>query len=168
MIVTMVAVGVMEMAVNEVVDVIAVRDRLVTTIGTVRMICVMLGHMVRRARVGVLLGHGDHVLIDVVLMRVMQVPVVEVVHMPVVLDRGVAAVLAVLVVMVVCGVGGMVVAHAKSPDPAWLLESSLPTVGLEAASLQSRRERSPLWTCGNCSLARGLPATDRRAYVSRM
>jgi hypothetical protein len=110
-IVAMIPVRMMQAAIDEVIDVIAVRDRFVTAAGAVD---VDVRGIVPAARRGVAVGigraHGDDVLIDVIAMRMMQVPIVEVVDVPVVFHRGVAAAWAVGVV--VMGMG-FAVAHKE-------------------------------------------------------
>jgi hypothetical protein len=79
--------------VDEVVDVIAVRNGLVTAVAAVRVIALGRGGV----PAGMCLIDRDHVLVDVVLVRVMQVPVVHVVDVIVVANGGVAAVRSMLV-----------------------------------------------------------------------
>ena len=109
MIVAVLTVRVMQVAVDEVVDVIAVRDRLVSTVGAVhvgRIVtrALVAGGAVRRVRsVDV-----DLVLVDVILVGVVEVTVVQVVDVVSVLHRGMTAARVVLVVVVLV----LVAAHS--------------------------------------------------------
>jgi hypothetical protein len=90
-----VAVGpvrVMQMAADDIVDVVPVRDGLVTAVGAMcvglRMFAaIVLRRAVRRVR-GI---HGKAVLVHMVAVDVVQVSVVEVIDMVAVLDRSMAA-----------------------------------------------------------------------------
>jgi hypothetical protein len=114
------AVRVVQVAVDDVVGVIAVRDRFMAAAGAVRVILpVITTRMGRRAVRRVRATHGELVLVDVVAMRMVQVPVVEVVGVPVVLDLRVAAVRAVLMIVVL--VFRVIVAHRRVPF-AWLAQ----------------------------------------------
>ena len=92
MIVAVAAVGVMEMSINQVVDVVAVGNGFVAAVGAVNMGGVM-------SAAGVLRGAGgrvdrrqsDAVLVDVAIMQVVQMTIVEIVDVIVVPDGGVAA-----------------------------------------------------------------------------
>lgn len=100
-VVAVVAVGVMEVAVDEVVDVVAVGHGLVSAAGAVNMALLVTGAPVFRGASGrVRLVHLDHVLVNVVSVGVVEVAVVEVVHVVPVLDGDVAALGAVDVVVV--------------------------------------------------------------------
>lgn len=113
MAVAVVAVRVVQLAVDEVVDVVAVRDRVVAAAGAVDVV----GGM-SVGRLGVLRGvgrvDGDRVLVDVVLMRMMQMTVVNVVDVALVADGRVPAARAVHVVVV--GMGD-VIAHGHTVCP---------------------------------------------------
>ena len=91
MIVAAVPVRVVQPPLDQVVDVIAVRHRLMPTPLAVRV------HTRRRLRMTAGMGHIDrnHVLVDVVVMRVMQMPVVQVIDVVFVADRRMPAVVAV-------------------------------------------------------------------------
>lgn len=112
MVVAMIAVRVVQVPVNEVVDVVAMRDSLVATIGTMHMIGVVLGLVIGGADVRILITDSDHVLVHMLFVGMMQMPVMQIVDVPIVLDRSMAAILAVLVVVVVAGVGTVLIAHA--------------------------------------------------------
>ena len=100
MIVAVVAVGVMQMALDEVVRVVAVGHSLVATPGTVLVgrVVVATG-MVSRAIVGVLRAHRNGVLVAMTVMHVMQMTVVQVVRVPVVVHSRVPAIGTVLVIV---------------------------------------------------------------------
>jgi len=99
-VVAVVAVRVMQMAVDEVVDVIAVRDLFVAAVRTVDVLLVMaFAVVIRGAGVGIGGIHREHVLIDVFVVRMVQMSVVQIVRMAFVLDGGVAAIRTVLVLV---------------------------------------------------------------------
>jgi hypothetical protein len=99
-VVAVVAVRMVEVVGNQVVDVISVRHRLMTAPGPVGVPGLMaLAGVLRGAVLGVRFADLDDVLVDMALVRVMEVTVVQVVHVSVVADRGVAAVRTVLVVV---------------------------------------------------------------------
>ncbi|MBN3724170.1 hypothetical protein [Burkholderia sp. Ac-20379] len=96
------------MAIDQIIDVIAVRYRFMAAAGAVDMPRFMTRALVvRRALIGVAAAHLDDVLVDMIAVRMMQVAVVEVIHVVAVLDRGVAAIRAVRVRM---GAGVLVIA----------------------------------------------------------
>jgi hypothetical protein len=87
----MAAVRMVEVSVDEVVDVIAMRNRFVAAAGAMPMAGIVSGaSMIRRASRRIGGAHFDHVFIDLITVRLMQVAVVQVVHVIAVLDRGVA------------------------------------------------------------------------------
>jgi hypothetical protein len=105
MIVAMVAVGVVKVAVDQIVDMVAMRDWVVTTAWTMLVALRMAAAiMVRRATIGIGSTHSDRVLVEVILVRVMQVAVVEIVHVTLVPHCCVAAAWAMLVRMIVMDV----------------------------------------------------------------
>lgn len=92
MVVAVALVHVVEVPVDEVVDVIPVRDRLVAAARTVRVTHLVPGaRMLACAAVRVLRIDGDDMVVDVVAVGVMQVTVVEIVEMSLVHDGPVAA-----------------------------------------------------------------------------
>ncbi len=98
MVVAVIAVRVVQVVGDQVVDVVSVRHGLMPASRAVRVPGLMLTAGMRRGAVlGVCLTGFDHVLVHMILVRVMQVPVVQVVHMSVVAHRGVATVRTVLV-----------------------------------------------------------------------
>lgn len=83
---------VVQVAVDEIVHVVAVRDGLVSAAGAVDVAgFVSVAGVVGRAPGGVGVAHLDAVLVHVVFVREVQMAVVEVVHVIAVLDRGVTA-----------------------------------------------------------------------------
>jgi hypothetical protein len=89
-----------QVVLDEEVDVVAVRDGLVAAALAVDVtVLVARAPVVRRALGGMLAVDGERVLVDVVLVRVMQVAVMEEVGVPFVHHRGVSAVGAVLVIV---------------------------------------------------------------------
>lgn len=101
MVITMVAMGMMEVAGDQVIHVIAMRDRGVAAVGSMDMGGIMAGAgVVGGALIGVGSGHRDDVFVHVSCVGMVQVAVVEVIHMVVVTDGGVTAVGAVSMRMV--------------------------------------------------------------------
>jgi hypothetical protein len=103
-VVAVVAMGVVEAAVDEVVDVIAVGDGGVAAVGAVDVgfVVSLVGVL---ALVGVFLADGDGVMLDLSVAGVFQAAVVEVIDVAFVADGDVAAAGAVL--MRLAGVGGL-------------------------------------------------------------
>ncbi|CAN1722515.1 protein of unknown function [Hyphomicrobium sp. 1Nfss2.1] len=102
MIIAVIAVRMMQMTVDQIVDVIAMRYSLVSAAWAMLMPgLVPHAAMLRRTPVGILTRHFDHMLIDVIAVHVMQVAVVQVIDMIAVLDGLVAAARSVLV-RVIC------------------------------------------------------------------
>jgi hypothetical protein len=115
-VVAVIAVGVVEAAVDEVVDVVAVGHGLVPAPGAVDVLGVVDGGDARLDGVapgGVARADGQDVLVDLAVGDVVEVPVVEVIDVAVVLDGGVPAAGAVLVgvVLVLVLVAVVVVGH---------------------------------------------------------
>ena len=97
-VVAVVAVRVVQVPIDEVIDVVAMWHRFVTAAGAMDVSCfVAAAVVVGRAGVRVGGADSDAVFIDVAAVRVVQVAVVQVVNVAVVLDGGVAAARAVLV-----------------------------------------------------------------------
>jgi hypothetical protein len=96
-------VRVVQVITNQVVHVLAVGHRFVTTPGAVLVLRIVLAALVvRRAPLGVLVVDVHRVLVDVAVVRVVQVTVVEVIHVVLMADRDVSA--SALVLVVVTGV----------------------------------------------------------------
>jgi hypothetical protein len=99
-IVAVVAMRVMEVAVHQVIDMIAVRHRRMAAIGTVLMILIVAAAgMLRRAGVRVLRRDGESVLLDLVPLHVVQVAVMQVINVVLVDNAGMTAIRAVLMGM---------------------------------------------------------------------
>ena len=96
----MVAVRVMQMAIDEVVNVIAMRYRFMAATGAMNMTGFMTAAMVFRCA-GIGIGRADcnDVLIYVIAMRMVQVTVVQVIDMPFMTKGGMAAVRAMLMIV---------------------------------------------------------------------
>jgi hypothetical protein len=86
----MIPMRMMQTPTHEIVDVIAVRDRLMTTSLAMGMIAVPAAR--RRVTVGVLGVDLHHVLVDMIVVRMMKMAVVEIVDMVAMLDRDMAAI----------------------------------------------------------------------------
>ncbi len=112
-VVAVIAVRMVQMAVDQVIHVVAVRHRFMPAARPMHMTGAMAGTVVlRRAAVRVGGADGDHVLVDMVAMHVMQVAVMQEIDVAFVAHRGVTALRAVLVlVMGVLGATG----HRRSP-----------------------------------------------------
>jgi hypothetical protein len=91
-VVAVVAVRVMQVAVDQIVGVVAVRHRFVAAAGAVPMVCVMAAAaMIRGAAVGIARADGDDMLVDMAVVRVMKVAVMQVIDVAVVAHGDVAA-----------------------------------------------------------------------------
>ena len=88
-ILTTAAIGVMQVPVDQVIDVIAVRHGLVAATGSVFMALFMAATIVVRS-CGCWISRvdGNHVLVHMPLMKMVQMPVVEIVRVCLVLNRG--------------------------------------------------------------------------------
>ncbi|MDQ0032912.1 indole-3-glycerol phosphate synthase [Variovorax boronicumulans] len=92
MIIAMVPVWMMKVAVNQVVDVIAMRHGFMAAVGTVNMSRLMTrAAMVRRALIGIRGRDLKGVLVNVAIVHVVQMAVMQIVDMVAVRDGGVAA-----------------------------------------------------------------------------
>lgn len=88
----MVTVRMVQMAIHQVVHMIAMRHRLMATARSMHMIWRMSGAvMVGRAAIGILRVHRQTVLVHVVAVHVMQMAVMQIVDMALVPNRCVAA-----------------------------------------------------------------------------
>ena len=114
-VVTMIAVWVMQVAVDQIVDMIAVRYRLVSASGPVNVIRGMGATiMVRRTSIRIFRADLDPMFVYVVTMWMMQMPIMQIVDVVAVPDSGMAAVRAML--MVVMGMVRFVAcAHRETP-----------------------------------------------------
>lgn len=92
MVVAVVAVGIVEMSVDQVVDMIPMRYRFMTAIRSVHMFSrVPPAPVPGRAGFRVVRGHGDDMFIDMAVMRMMQVAVMQITDMIVMHDARMAA-----------------------------------------------------------------------------
>jgi hypothetical protein len=88
----MIAVRMMQVAANAVVDMIAVRHRLMAATRAMHMTrLVAAAAMVGSAAVRIVAGYLDHMLVDMAAMRVMQMAVMQIVDMAIMPHRRVAA-----------------------------------------------------------------------------
>jgi hypothetical protein len=70
-VVAVITMRIVQMPGDMIIDMIAVRHRLVAATGPMHVVRFMTAAaMIRRAAVGIAAGYADHVLVDVVLMRV--------------------------------------------------------------------------------------------------
>jgi hypothetical protein len=115
MVVAVVAVGVVQVPIDEIVDVIAMGHRLVAASRTMHVTRLVPAALVRRRTgIRVLRRHLDRVFIDVARVHVVQVAVVQIVHVVTMLHGGMAAAGSML--MGVVGVVGLfAVCHVASP-----------------------------------------------------
>jgi hypothetical protein len=109
-IVTVVAVRMMQSAVHEVIDMIAMRNGLMSAIWPMLVCAARFGCAAHR----IFVIDRQCMFVDVILVHVMQMAIVKVVHMTVMPDRGVAAVRAML--MGVIGVVFLVAGHDVTPS----------------------------------------------------
>lgn len=140
----MIAVRMVQMAADQVIDVIAVRNRFVPAPGAVHMARVMTAAgVVLGATFGIGGADLDAVLIDVAGVRMMQVAVVQVVDVIAMTDGGVATAGAMLVVVV-----------AVLPVVAVAHDYDLPFIGAESAppahSLAGRGRRENKTAAAGC------------------
>jgi hypothetical protein len=92
MVVAVVAMGMMQMAIDEVIDMIAMRHRLVAATGTVAVSLIMTAAlMLGGAGIGVRGRHLERVLFHAAAGGMMQMAIVEVIGVAIVLDGRVAA-----------------------------------------------------------------------------
>lgn len=105
----MVAMGVVQVAIDQVVDVVTVGHGFVAAARTVNVAWLMAGAAVRGSASGGIGGaHWDGMLVHMVAVGVVQVAIVQIVDVAVVHDGGVAAARTVLVVVVGVVMGGTV------------------------------------------------------------
>jgi hypothetical protein len=110
----MIAVRMVEVALDQIVDVVSVRNRFVSTIGPVTMSFVVSpAIMFRRADIGIRRTDDERMFFHHAAFLVMQVAIVQVIDMPIMDDSGVAAVWTVFVGMVV------VMSRHGSELPCW-------------------------------------------------
>ena len=112
----MVAMRVMQMTIDKIIDVIAMRNRLVAATGPVHVVLGMTAAlMCWGADGGIDRRHRQLMLLHTAIgVDVMQMPIVQVVDMTIVFQAGVFAVRAVLMIMI-----GVQVSHAEIPLFRW-------------------------------------------------
>jgi nitrate reductase alpha subunit len=116
MIVTMARVREVQVAIDEIADMVAMRHGLVSASRSVHMAFVVTGTGVaRRAMRGIRRAHFDHMLVHVTIVHMMQMTVVQVVDVIAMANGGVAAAGPVNV-RVVCMLGAGALAHGL---PSW-------------------------------------------------
>lgn len=108
----MIAVLVMQMPADQVIDMIPMRNRRMTAVLSMLMLVVVRSAAVaRRALIRIARAHRDAMLIDVIAVNVMQMPVVQIIHMAVVPHRGMPAIGAMDMRMIL--VGEMILCHDR-------------------------------------------------------
>lgn len=101
MIITVIAVRVVQMAGDEIVDVIAMRNRFVAAAGAMNVSSIMSGAaMVGRATIRVPVAHLNPMLVDMIGMRMVKMAIVKIIDMASMPDGNVAAAGSVRVVVV--------------------------------------------------------------------
>lgn len=116
MIVAVITMGMVQVAVHEIAHMIAMGHRLVAAAGAMDMTGLVAAAIVlRRALIGIGGAHLDHMFVDMVPVGMVEMAVMQIVHMVAVLDRGMAAIGAVLVGMVLVDFV-FVVAHDLAPS----------------------------------------------------
>lgn len=117
MVVTVIAMRVMQMAVDEIIDVIAVRHRFVAAPGSVN-VAWLVACAVGSTLIRILCAHLEPVFVHVISMGMVQVTIVQIVDVIAVLNRSVSAVRTVLMVMM--GMMRFVAgAHSGGPRFKW-------------------------------------------------
>ena len=109
-VVAMSVVRMMQFAINQIIHVVAVRNARVAAVGTVNVLPVMAFRS-QRAFVRVDVADGNGVFIHVVAVRMMQMPVVEIIHVPFVHDGEMPAIFAVDMGMVRVSFAGLGFVH---------------------------------------------------------
>ena len=94
----MITMRMMEMALHKVINMIAMRDRFMSAAGSMNM-PLLVACAVWSALVGIVRRHPNHMFIHMILVRMVQMTLVKIVHVTVVLHRGVPATSPVLVWM---------------------------------------------------------------------
>ncbi|HUA38815.1 MAG TPA: hypothetical protein VMA35_10530 [Candidatus Sulfopaludibacter sp.] len=92
-IIAMSVVRVMQSAVNQIINVIAVRNGCVAAVGTMNVLLVV-AFRTERAFVGIHGADGDGVFVHMVAVRMMQMAIVKIIHVPIVHDGDVSAIFA--------------------------------------------------------------------------
>jgi hypothetical protein len=92
----MIAMRMVQPAVDEIVDMVTMRDLFVSAVGTVRMCAMEL----RRAARGICATDLDDMFVDVILVHVVEMAIVQIIDVAVMANRGVPAIRAMLMGMV--------------------------------------------------------------------
>ena len=101
MVIAVIAVRLMDMAVHQIINVVTVRHRFVSTSWSVRVIGVMIATlMLWRALGGVLFGHFQIVTLDALFTDMMKMPIVQIIDMIAMLDCGVATFWSMLMIVI--------------------------------------------------------------------
>ena len=162
-VVAMIAVRMLQMAADQVIDVVAVRHRFVPAAGPMHMTGAMAGTVVlRRAAVRIGGADGDHVLVDMVAMHVVQMAVVQEIDVPVVLDPGVSAVFAVDVLVAVVLLAVPLASLISRRDSATSAEAG----AVFRAALMTRQPRGRPGRVYSAAASRSARSTPRRAVGS--
>jgi hypothetical protein len=112
----MISMGIMQVAVHQIADVVSMRHRLMPTPGTMHMIVgVAVALMPSRTPRRILIVHRQHVLVVVIPMGVMQMPIVEIVHMPIVANRRMPTVRTMLVLVILMLVATHILPPRSTP-----------------------------------------------------
>jgi hypothetical protein len=127
-VVAVVAVRVMQVAIDQIVDVVAVGDRLMAAAGTVLVIGRVSAALVLVATVGIAVAHLDRVLVDVDLVRMVQVAVVQIVDVIAVAHGDMTAVRA-MAVFVIAVVGLVALGHFGAPVVGGMKGSAVAGLG---------------------------------------
>jgi hypothetical protein len=92
MVIAVVAMGMVQVTVDEIVDMIAMRDRFVAAARSMNVSSVMSGAaMVWRATIRVLVAHFNAMFVHMIRARMVKMAIVEIIHMAAVPDSNVAA-----------------------------------------------------------------------------
>jgi hypothetical protein len=101
MIIAVIAVGMVQTAGDQIVDMVTMRNRFVATARSVNVSSIMSGAaMVCRAAIRVLVAHFNPMFIHMIGVRMVKMAIVEIIHMVPVPDRNVAATGSMRVVMI--------------------------------------------------------------------
>jgi hypothetical protein len=118
MVITMIAVRMMQVTVHQIIRVVAVRHGFVAAAYAVDMARFVAAAVVLRGtRVGVRGVDGQHMFVDMIAVRMMQVPVVQIIRVPIMFHRRMAAASAVLMVVIGMRFTGLrLIGHGRNPS----------------------------------------------------
>ena len=92
MVIAMTIVRMMEMSIDQIINMVAMRNCLMSTVRPMHMLRRVSGaFMLRRAVLRIGRGYANHMFIDMAFMRIMQMAIVQIINMVFVHDTGVAA-----------------------------------------------------------------------------